>query len=205
MKKNPLLYLALVSSRIGGGLLCLALLFVIGCFVHWHLDPAYYKSVQISVEGGSISLYEGETLHSKSVSGRDIVSSGNKAALSTASCGKRFYVNELASVSVYTSFLQVVLSIILSGLMIREIIKILKSVREERIFTASNVNSFRLLGWLCLAMSALNSIRIMATAQNSTVSFNPGFSLLLFMVAAFIMAEIFKEGYRLSEQDRLTI
>ena len=205
MKRNPLLYVALLCSKIGSVLLSVALLVVIALFVHWHVAPAKYQSVQISTQGGAISLYEGRSPLPTPIAARETPTTTARTAYSGQPCEKRQYLNDLTSVSVYVTFLQVVLSITLSLLMVREVNSILKQVSESNVFVRSNAQSFRALGWLCLAMSALNCIRVIATVQNAAVSFNPSLSLLLFMVAAFIMAEIFREGHNLAERDRLTI
>lgn len=94
---------------------------------------------------------------------------------------------------------------ILSMLMVQEVRKILKSVQDLETFNSRNVKAFRTLGYLCLAMAALNSVLLLSTNQDAVKNFSVDFNFLYFMLAAFIMAEIFKEGQNLSEQDQLTI
>jgi len=204
MNKNLLLYLALIGSRLVGGFLCLGLALLLGIFVHWHLNPEHYKSVLVMAKDGTIAFTDGKPISSNPLPDQEDVhlpDKTNSAYLSNTG----YYLNELNAFSVYYIFCQTLLSIILSLFMVREVIRILKSVQERQTFTAINVKSFRLLGYLCLAMLALNSIGYLSTNQDSNLSFSLNFTVLAFMLAAFIMAEIFKEGQNLSEQDQLTI
>jgi hypothetical protein len=161
--------------------------------------------VLVRVEDGTIAVSVGKPIYSNPLPEQGDVFFQDKTKPAYLSNEVRFFLNELNLVSVYSLFFQTLLSLILSLFMVREVIKILKSVQERQTFTTNNIKSFRLLGYFCLAMVAFNSTHYLVTNHNSFLSFNPSFTLIGFMLAAFIMAEIFKEGQNLSEQDQLTI
>jgi len=204
MNKNLLLYLTLIGSKLVGGLLCLGLALLLSLFVHWHLNPEHYKSVLVMAKDGNIAFTDGKPISYNPLPNQGNVHHPDKTNSAYLS-NKGFYLNELNAFSIYYTFCQTLLSIILSLFMVREVIKVLKSVQDRQTFTINNVKSFRRLGYLCLAMLALNDINYLSTNQDSSLSFSLNFTMVAFMLAAFIMAEIFKEGQYLSEQDQLTI
>ena len=203
MNKNRLLDLAFIGTAVVGVSLCLAMCILMGVFIHWHITPESYKSVQVIVEDRSITLSEAENVSANPPSGKFYFKLNIGRTNSTFE--KRFYLNDLNRASLYFTFFQLVLGMILSMLMVQEVRKILKSVQDLETFNSRNVKAFRTLGYLCLAMAALNSVLILSTNQDAIKNFSVDFTSLSFMLAAFIMAEIFKEGQNLSEQDQLTI
>jgi hypothetical protein len=203
MNKNLLLDLAIIGSGLIGVTVCIGMCILTGLFIHWHITPESYQSVQVIVKDSSITLSDAEI-------GAEIPPPGKiyhkfKIGRTNSGLEKRFYLNDLGRASLYFTFFQFVLGTILSLLMVQEVVRILKSVQDLETFNSRNVKSFRSLGYLCLAMAALNSLLILTTNQVVIRSFSADFTMLGFMLAAFIMAEIFKEGHKLSEQDQLTI
>ena len=119
--------------------------------------------------------------------------------------GKQVYLNDLKPFSIYFTFFQLILSVIFSYLIVQEVIRILKLVQEFQPFNAANIKSFQRLGYLCLSILVLNSFHFLNTNKTSFISFGISYSLLIFMLVAFILAEIFREGQKLYEQEKLTI
>ncbi len=200
MKRNPLLYLALLFSKAIRVVLFLGLVLLVIIFIHWHLNPGYYKSVQVAVDNGSIFFFEGKTETAKPVPHLP-----NNSYLPGGVSGKRVYLNDLNPFSFYFTFFQLFLSILLSYFIMQEVIRLLKSVQESQPFNAANIRSFRRLGYLCLSITVLNSLHFLYTNQTSFVSFSINYTLLIFMLITFILAEIFREGQKLYEQEKLTI
>jgi hypothetical protein len=191
MKRNTLLYLALLLSKSIRAFLILGLVLLIVVFIHWHWDRDYYKSVQVSAANGAISFLEGKTDDASSL----------KAGVS----GKYVYLNDLKPYSVYFTFFQLILSIIVSCFIIREVIRILRSVQKMQPFIEQNIKSFTRIGYLCLSILVLNSLHFIITSRSSFISFSINYTLLICMLITFILAEIFKEGLILYEQEKLTI
>jgi hypothetical protein len=165
---------------------------VLALFIHWQMNPEDYKAAQIAVEKGDIVVLEGKEV----TEGITPLPDGT---------GKKVYLRELRPSSAWFNLLQLVLSGLIGYLMIGEVIRILRSVKAWQTFSEANIRSFRRLGYFCLALLVLNCLRILSTGTTSAISFHIDFNLLLFMLTAFILAEIFREGQRLHEQEKLTI
>ncbi len=193
MKKNKLLYLALLVSKVIRVLIFLGLALLLIIFIHWHIDKDYYKAVQISVDNGSLFISESKT------------ETADPVPHLSSNSGKRVYLNDLNPFSIYFTFLQICVTLVLSFFIAREVIRILKSVHESQPFNAGNITSFQRIGYLCLSLTALNSLRFLITNQTSFKSFSINYTLFIFMLITFILAEIFREGQKLYEQDKLTI
>ncbi len=193
MQKNKLLFLALLVSKAIRVLIFLGLALLLIIFIHWHIDRDYYKAVQISVDNGSLFISEGKTETAQPV----------PQLLSNSS--KRVYLNDLNPFSIYFTFLQICVTLVLSYFIVREVIRILKSVQELQPFNTGNITSFRRIGYLCFSVAALNCFRFLIAKQTLSVTFSVDYVLLIFMLITFILAEIFSEGQKLYEQDKLTI
>lgn len=204
MKRNQLLFWATAISKLAEIILYVALVISVIVFIHWHLNKEYYNSVEIILKDGRINVSEGKSITGFTKSNRENINP-NAEYERTHQGEKRYYFSDLNSTSFYFSYLQLILSIILGILMIKEIRKVLKTVKELKTFNDTNIGSFQRLGYYCLAFAAINCVHILATHETRSISFNPSFTMLSFMISAFILAEIFKEGQKLSEIDQLTI
>lgn len=193
MKGNRLLYVSLLVSKAIRALIFLGLAVVAIMFIHWHIDKNYYKSVQVSVRNGGVNISEGKTETAETMPEQPNNS------------GKTVYLNDLTPFSGYLIFFQICVTLILSYFITQEVIRILKSVQGLQPFNIANIKSFRRIGYLCLFITLLNSLHFLITNQTSFISFSINFTLLIFMLVTFILAEIFKEGQKLYEQDKLTI
>jgi hypothetical protein len=180
---------ALLFSKAIRILIFLGLVLLIIVFIHWLFDQGYYNSVGVSVDNGEVTFSE--------------VKTGTSELSSTDA--KWIYLNEINSFSRYFFFLQIVATLLLSHFIVREVIRILRSVQALQPFHSGNVASFRRIGYLCLSITALNCFRVLITGNTFTASFSLDYTLLIFMLITFILAEIFKEGQKLYEQEKLTI
>jgi hypothetical protein len=156
--------------------------------------------VQVALNNGSLYFIEGKTGGAKLTPYVTVNSS-----LAGDESIKRIYLNDLQPFSRYFTFLQLVLSIVLGCFIVGEVIRILKSVQAFEPFNATNVKSFRRIGYFLVAMLVLNSFHFLSTNTTSSISFSINYTLLIFMLIAFILAEIFSEGEKLYEQEKLTI
>jgi hypothetical protein len=189
MERNTLLYVALLVSKAARIVIIVALALFVIVLIHWHLDSGSYKGVRVSVDNGSVIFTEGKT---------DISRPSNTT-------GSWIYLNDLNSFSRYFVLLQIFVTLVLSYFIVREVIRILVSVQQLQPFNTGNIKSFRRIGYLCLSIATLNCLRFVITDKTSTMSFSVDFTLLIVTLITFILAEIFKEGQKLYEQEKLTI
>ena len=81
----------------------------------------------------------------------------------------------------------------------------IESVKELKTFQETNVLSFRKIGKYVLIIFIITCYSAL-TFQNGRISgfyFTP--NLLILSLLAYIMAEIFKEGNNLEEENKLTV
>ncbi len=205
MKKNLLLQIALFFNQLFQFVIWLVLLVLVAGFIHWHINPEYYNTVQLEVKENDVSFTKAERVTTKKLPGQDKIKVTTKVGNAKKAGAEYFYVNDLNAISRYFTYLQILLEGILLLLVLREIARVIKSVQELKTFSTNNVKAFRRIGYLCLLIVLINCFYFIGTTQHIYAKFNLEFTPLFYMLAAFIMAEIFKEGNNLYEQDRLTI
>ncbi len=118
---------------------------------------------------------------------------------------KTIKLNEVIPVYVYLIYGQITAFFFLVGLALKESIKIAGSALEHQSFQPGNITSFTRIGRYCQLIFLVLCFSIVRTESNYFISVNLYFAPLAFMLVAFILAEIFREGNQLSEQDQLTI
>jgi hypothetical protein len=103
------------------------------------------------------------------------------------------------------SFTKVILVLIVVILIIRNFIQIIKSVKSQNTFREQNIRNFQQVGLYFLVIFFINIFNIEYANNAATISlaFTPEY--LLYAITAYILAEVFKEGNKLSEDNKLTI
>jgi len=207
MKKNTLLALASVVGTVFSIMLIVALLAFTGFFIFYQIKPSAFEGVMVRADNQEI-FYE------KTVS-REVQSTtgpGTNKIKRTIKVGKGVEkgvaVVPLEKVHLATLvylYLQQIISLGLLYLITREVLKVINSVQVLDTFRTGNVQSFRRIGFMCLGLSLVQWVTFFMAEGHSTFGFSIEVTPLVFMLAAFILAEIFKEGNQLYEQEQLTI
>jgi len=83
--------------------------------------------------------------------------------------------------------------------------KIMLSVKTLKTFSSSNSKLFRKIGLYIIAIMILTSYSVMRYENGIQSKIMLDFILLIYALLAFIMAEIFKEGSVLKQENELTI
>ena len=83
--------------------------------------------------------------------------------------------------------------------------KIMESVRSLKTFQNLNVQSFRKIGTYCIAITILNLITYLDLGTFTQQSLYIETTPLIIGLFAFILAEIFKEGNHLMQENELTV
>ncbi|ALI98824.1 DUF2975 domain-containing protein [Rufibacter tibetensis] len=211
MDKNLLLDIALRGGKTFTRLMLLVLVLYIGVFVHWHIRPEAYKTVVVSPDHNSVRFFksDGEELPST-----DDVANKKRTGFNIdipSSIGKEIYLDQEISLgsisrfSLYVLSLQFVVGLGLLLLIVRELMNVIRAVQSVQTFHSKSVEAFRKIGFLCLGLALINGFWFLDAEGISRMGFSLKMTPLLFMLGAFIMAEIFKEGNKLYEQDQLTI
>jgi hypothetical protein len=211
MEKNTLLKIALVCGKMVISLMVLLLLLFSAVFVHWQVRPQAYRSVMVYVDQDKVRFSKSDEVVLPSTD--DVANkktTGYKLEI-PSSIGKEIYlgqelpIRDISNFSLYILSFQFVVGTVLLLLIVRELLNVIRSVKGVQTFQNRNVESFRKIGFLCLSLAMLRGFYFLDAEGISRMGFSIDFSTLAFMLAAFIMADIFKEGNKLFEQDQLTI
>jgi len=116
-----------------------------------------------------------------------------------------FTLNKLKYSSLYFNFIKLSIVLLFSFLCVKEFQNVIESVKEINTFQKRNVSSFRRIGKYLLVIFILMSYSSFTFQQGGTSGFYISFTVLILSLLAYIMAEIFKEGNKLLEENILTV
>lgn len=103
------------------------------------------------------------------------------------------------------TFIELALSILFSILIINEGLKVIRSIRTLDTFKRQNIIAFRRMAYFFLSLFVVHMFSLKESQETFTFTFSLPLNYLFAVVGCFILAEIFKEGNRLMEENELTI
>ena len=189
MTKNRLLNVAITLCRITKMIFVLLFIGFTVIFIHLQIDRSFYSSKKISINTDS----------------KNYISTTKWKANTNEDYNKIFTVDKLKTGSLYVMYLKLSLVLILLFLCIREFQKVIESVKGIKTFGENNVLSFRRIGRFILAYAILTSYTSMSFENGGFTGVYISFTSLFLVLFAFIMAEIFKEGFLIKQENDLTI
>lgn len=189
MRKNILLNLANIVCKFSRLLLVLAFLSLTILFIHIQIDKGFY-------EGSNVELNKYEFFYS--IIKHEVTSLGNNNE-------RAFTIDKVTMVSLYINYLRYTLILGIIFMIFKEFQKIIESAQNIETFQKENVVSFRRIGNYIFGYFLLTSIYFMGFETGSLTGFNVSFTPLLLVLLAYIMAELFKEGHLLKQENDLTI
>lgn len=204
MKKNTLLNAAIIickSLRI-----FYVILFVIltGFFVHFQINPSFYKNPKIkNITFNNIDL-KAKTIKDGSILAISKSWKRNENG-KVLEDGEVFILEKIAYTSLYMNFIQYSLVLFFIYLCITKFQKILQSVRKTKTFSEENIVSFRRIGKYLLIIFLITCYTSIRFQQGGISGFQLNFTYLILALVAYIIAEIFKEGNNIKEENILTI
>jgi len=189
MKKNPLLNVATFTCKI----FCLAqlgmFLFITIVLIHWHIDRDFYSEKVLT--SGFLN---------KSTIGYSVTTRWTTDTLKAP-----LTLSNVKPASLYFCYIQISMTLFLTFLTFKECLKVIRSVRLIQTFKKANIKSFRSIGKYFLLIFILTSFSVVYFKQGMFYGLSLSFTPLILMFVAYILAEIFKEGNDLSEENQLTI
>lgn len=191
MKRNTLLHLASLSGRL---LLIFNILFFLGMtfiFIHVQVSPESYAGRKFSIikpEGTIFYVSKSENW-------------GDASSLD----GNLVSLDQLTTASLYFNYLQIGAILTFTFLSIKAFLSVIRSVHFTGTFRSSNVEAFRKIGLWLLFVCILSGFSSVSTDFMNQRTYYLRITPLLLTLLSFIMAEIFKEGTELSEENQLTI
>ena len=123
-----------------------------------------------------------------------------------------YVLGKLTTTTIYLIYFKFTCIFALLFLSIKEFQNIIQSVKRLDTFRLNNILSFRKIGKYLILYFVLTLLYFLLTFEN-TLYFGQGgfnqtsisFTPLLFALISFILAEIFKEGNKLQQENELTI
>ena len=189
MKKNKLLNIAVIVCKSIRIFIIIAFIGLTTIFIHLQISPESYKKGNIEFK----------------VSGLQI-SKSNRWKISNSGDDKEVYaLNKITKTSLFINYLKFSAVLFFMFLLITEFQKIMQSVKNLNTFQKNNVRSFRKIGKYLFIIFLLSSYFKLRFQQGGMTNFSLNFTPLMFMLIAFILAEIFKEGNLLQQENDLTI
>lgn len=195
MTKNSLLNIGIGICKFFRIFSIIAFVILAILLVHYQINPSSYDDVELNTKMNNNNVISIEWSHSTVIKVNDEVSDNSNP----------FVLSKLKSSSLYFFFLKVSLVILFLFLSLKEFQKIIESVKEIKTFQERNVLSFRRIGKYMLIIFVLMSYSSFTFQQGKLSGLHISFELLILSLLSYIMAEVFKEGNNLSEENKLTV
>ncbi len=106
--------------------------------------------------------------------------------------------------TVFYSLRSMLISLLLV-LALQSLARIIQSIRSLSAFREDTIRHFKRIGVLMLTSFIISSIAISFIDSRLSLEFSPDLQYLLFALVSMILAEVFKEGNKLWEDNQLTI
>lgn len=103
------------------------------------------------------------------------------------------------------AMLKIAATILCSILIINEILKVIRSIRSLETFKEKNILAFRRMGNIFLAFFFIQMFSLTPNGDQYSFSVSLPLFYLFAVMGCYILAEIFKEGNKLMEENQLTI
>jgi hypothetical protein len=195
MTKNTLLNIAIVVTRLLKGITIIVAIVLTGLFVYAQIDKETFADQEIVLRANpsvlgfytvASSVWKDDTKDAK----YDL---------------KPYTFGKVKAVSLYLNYFKGLIVMILIFLILRAFETIMLSVKTLNTFSRSNVKLFRQIGIYILFVTILTSYTVLRFENGDQTISYVSLTPLICMLLAFIMAEIFKEGQSLREENDLTI
>ncbi|MBU3820801.1 DUF2975 domain-containing protein [Flavobacteriaceae bacterium XHP0103] len=195
MTKNRLLNIAVNICRIIKGLYIILFIVLTTVFIHFQIDKEFYVN---NVENNKTSF-------NYKVNGFR-VNKSTKWKMENAGEDEEVYsLKNIQITSLYIIYFQCVGVLVFLFLSINEFQKVMLSVKNFQTFRKENVASFRRIGKYLFVFFLLTGYISVRFQKGGFSWLDISFTPLVFVLLAFIMAEIFKEGLLLKEENDLTV
>lgn len=191
MTRNKLLNTAILICKFICAFYIFMFVLFTALFIHFQISPNSYKGANFDFTTYSFKIddsWKVNNVNGDKLEDKDV-----------------FILDKISTVSTYIIYLQFSAILVLIFLCTKEFQKIMESVKSLKTFQTNNVISFRKIGKYIFIIFLLTSYTSIQFENGGKSQIQFSFTPLLFMLFAFIMAEIFKEGNKLKVENDLTI
>lgn len=171
-------------------LIVFAAISVTAIFIHLQIDPQYY------------ARWDARLLSSNGILTHSVFESWNTGNSNDATF---LSFDKIKTLSLYCNYLQIIAILFLMFITVQELLNIIRSVIQTETFRQRNILSFQRMQKYLFIIFILSSVTSIDAQQASFHSYSLQFTPLILSMTALIMAEIFKQGNQLLEENQLTI
>lgn len=192
MTKNRLLNIAIGICRLIK--ICYLFLFILLTifFIHFQVDREFYKNNETSFNHKPNGIIH----FSKHIKWK-MINAGEDE--------KVFTLHKISTISFYVIYFQLIGILLFLFLSTKEFQTVMLSVKNLKTFRRKNMVSFKKIGKYIIGYFLLTSYVSIRFKEGGISGYYISLTPLIFVLFAFIMAEIFKEGNYLEEENELTI
>lgn len=194
MKKNSLLNIAIIICKFFRLFYVVAFIILTGFFIHFQISPSSYKNIDFETKINEYKFSVNTTTTNK------ILVNGISPDDTEV-----FTLDKLKFSSLYFNYIKLSIVFLFSFLCIKEFQNVIESVKEIKTFQKRNISSFTRIGNYLLVIFILMSYSSISFEQGGISRLYISFTFLILSLLAYIMAEIFKEGSKLLEENKLTV
>lgn len=187
---NRIISIALVVSK---ALIWVAIALFVAftiMIIHWHFNPEAYAYIDVSK---AFKAGFGVNVDIK------LSESSKNAAINAV------WMSELNHGMVYWIFIRSSFFLIISILILQKVIKVLQSIKSLKTFYKDNIIHFQQMAKLAFVAFLLSCFNIDYHDGEYGFHLKSAFGPLIFALACLVLAEIFKEGRRLLEDQKLIV
>ncbi|WP_439151042.1 DUF2975 domain-containing protein [Winogradskyella sp.] len=195
MTKNTLLNIAILVTRLLKIILIIATIALTGLFVYAQIDEDAFTDKEI-VLNANPSLTRISYLKS---------TVWKEDTADTEFDLKPYTFEKLNTVSLYINYFKILIIVVLIYLIIKAFETIMLSVKTLNTFSRRNAKLFRQIGVYIVFITILTSYTVLRFETGHQTITHVSLTPVIYLLSAFIMAEIFKEGENLKEENDLTI
>ena len=116
-----------------------------------------------------------------------------------------YTTDKATTFSLYIIYLKYILILLLTYLCINEFQKIIQTTKKYNPFLKNNIKSFRSIGKYLIVYFITTSVSITYYQDGGFSKISLSIGSITLIIVSFILAEIFKEGNKLQQENELTI
>lgn len=195
MTKNTILNIAILVTKLLKMILIVATIGLTGLFVYAQIDKESFADKEI-VLSANPSLTRISYINS-TVWKNDTTDSEFDL--------RPYTLEKLNTVSLYINYFKILIVAVLMFLIIKAFETIMLSVKTLNTFSRRNAKLFRQIGIYIVFVTILTSYTVLRFETGHQTMTHISLTPVIYLLSAFIMAEIFKEGENLKEENDLTI
>tara|TARA_R110001583_G_scaffold194653_2_gene366115 strand:- start:293 stop:880 length:588 start_codon:yes stop_codon:yes gene_type:complete len=195
MTKSTLLNTAIWVTRLLKIILVIAAIGITSLFVYSQIDKDTFADEEIVLKTNPSYLGVSTIIS-------DVWKGDTKDAKYDS---KPYAFGKLKTVSLYINYFKVIIVAVLMFLILRTFETIMLSVKTLHTFSSRNAKLFRKIGIYIIVVTILISYTVLRFESGSQIIAHLSLTPVIYMLLAFVMAEIFKEGENLRAENDLTI